>query len=196
MENFSRRGFKTHVFETSAEAVDLFFSEIVTTDIVGYGRSDTIQSLGIRDKLSTGDYQFLDHSKFGHSDEPLDIRRQTLSADVFIASSNAVSIEGALVNIDGDGNRIAALSLGPSRVYLFLGRNKLAEDLEKAIYRVRNVASVSLEIQLGKDTPFAKTGNCHDCTSPDRICGNLSIIEHCNPPGRVNLLFINEDLGL
>ena len=112
---------------------------------------------------------------------------------MFIASSNAVSIEGALVNIDGNGYRIATLSLGSSRVYLFLGRNKLAEDLEKAIYQARNVASVSLAIQLGKDTPYAKTGKCHDCASLDRICSNLSIIEHCNPPGRINLLFINED---
>lgn len=195
--NFQKRGFNAQLFETAAEASEYFFSQLTPADIVGYGGSDTVSQLGIRSRLAEGDYQFLDRSKFGHSyDEQLDIRRQTLCADVFIASSNAVSIEGALVNIDGDGNRIAGLSLGPKRVFLFLGRNKLEEDLDRAIYRARNVASVSLAIQLEKDTPCAKTGRCHDCASPDRICSSLSIIEHCNPPGRISLLFINEDLGL
>lgn len=197
MKNFGQRQFATYFFESSSEASDFFFSGISATDIVGYGGSDSVEQLGIRRRLADGDYQFLDRSKFGHSyDEQLDIRRQTLSSDVFITSSNAVSIEGALVNIDGDGNRVAGLSLGPSRVYLFLGRNKLEENLDRAIYRARNLASVSLAIQFGIDTPCTKTGKCHDCASPDRICSNLSIIEHCNPPGRINLLFINEDLGL
>ena len=91
---------------------------------------------------------------------------------------------------------IAGLSLGPSRVTLFIGRNKLVENLDRAIYRARNVASPALAIQLGKDTPCVKTGRCHDCASPDRICNNLSVIERCNPEGRIRILFINEDLGL
>ncbi len=103
---------------------------------------------------------------------------------------------GALVNIDGDGNRVSALGFGPRRVFLFIGRNKLAEDLEGAIHRARNVASVALATQLGKNTPCVKTGKCQDCDSPERICSNLSIIERSNPQGRINLLFINEDLGL
>ena len=197
IEALESRGFSATYYETSSAAVDFFFSEISPDDVVGYGGSDTIRQLGVRDRLASGDFNFLDRSKFGHTyDEQLDIRRQTLSADVFIASSNAVSMEGALVNIDGDGNRIAGLSLGPSRVYLFIGRNKLAENLERAIYRARNVASVALAIQLGKDTPCVKTGICHDCASPDRICSNLSILERCNPAGRIRLLLINEDLGL
>lgn len=194
---FTRRGFTAHTFETGAEAVDHFFSNISVGDTVGYGGSDTARQLGIHDMLRDGNHNFLDRSKFGHTyDEQLNIRRQTLSADAVIASSNAVSIGGALVNIDGTGNRVAALTFGPSRVFLFIGRNKLCNDLEHAIYRAKNVASVALAIQLGKDTPCAKTGVCHDCASPDRICSTLSIIEHCDPAGRINLLFINEDLGL
>lgn len=197
MENFSRRRFATHGFETSSDAVDFFFSHVSPNESIGYGGSDTTRQLGIMGRLRSGNRNFLDRSKFGHSyAEQLDIRRQTLSADVFIASSNAVSIGGSLVNIDGTGNRIAGLSFGPRRVFLFLGRNKLCDDLESAIHRAKNVASVSLAIQLGKETPCVKTGRCHDCASPDRICSNLSIIERCEPAGRINLLFINEDLGL
>jgi LUD domain len=197
MRSFSQKSFATHYFETSSEAADFFFSEVSLNESIGYGGSDTARQLGIHDRLRIGDYNFLDRSKFGHTfDEQLDIRRQTLSADVFIASSNAVSISGALVNIDGIGNRIAGISFGPRRVFLFIGRNKLCDDLERAIYRAKNVASVVLAIQLGKDTPCVKTGVCHDCASPDRICSNLSIIERCDPAGRISLVFINEDLGL
>jgi LUD domain len=197
IEAFRLRGFSAATFESASEAVDHFFSQVSPGDVIGYGGSDTVSQLGIRQRLSEGDFNFLDRSKFGHSyDEQLEIRRKTLSADVFIASSNAVSIDGALVNIDGDGNRIAAMSLGPHHVYLLLGRNKLTETVDHAIYRARNVASATLAIQLGKDTPCAKTGKCHDCASPDRICSNLSVIERCRPAGRIRLLFINEDLGI
>lgn len=196
-EAFKRRGFAVQYFETAAEASEYFFSNVSADETVGYGGSDTTRQLGIHDRLRDEGYSFLDRSKFGHSyDEQLAIRRETLSADVVIASSNAVSIDGALVNIDGTGNRVAALTFGPSRVFLFIGRNKLCDDLDHAIYRARNVASVALAIQLGKDTPCAKTGVCHDCASPDRICSTLSIIERCDPAGRIRVLFVNEDLGL
>jgi hypothetical protein len=197
IESFRRKDFDAHYFETSAEAVERFFSEITKKDTVGHGGSDTLRQLGVLDRLRSEGYRFLDRYVFGSSyDEQLDIRRQNLCADVFITSSNAVSITGALVNIDGDGNRVAALSFGPRRVVLFLGRNKLCDDLDRSIYRARNVAAATLAIQYGADTPCAKAGACHDCASADRVCSYTSIIEHCTPPGRVSLLFINEDLGL
>ena len=194
---FEARRFESHVFESGTDAVEFFFGEIAPGESVGYGGSETVRELGVRRRLASGDYRFIDRSRVGHDyAEQLEVRRETLSADVFVASSNAVSIGGALVNIDGDGNRIAGLSLGPKRVYLFLGRNKLCEDLDRAIFRAKNVAAPALAIQLEKRTPCATTGRCHDCTSPDRICQHLSVIERCNPPGRIRLLFINEDLGL
>jgi len=197
VEAFRKRGFAAHSFETAAEAAGFFFSEIAPGEVIGYGGSETTAQVGVSSRLREGDFNFLDRSKFGHTyDEQLEIRRKTLSADVVITSSNAVSIGGTLVNIDGDGNRVAALSCGPGRVYLFIGRNKLCDTLDQAIYRARNVASPTLAIQLGVDTPCAKTGICHDCSSPDRICANLSIIERCNPTERIHVLLINEDLGL
>ncbi|MBN1858136.1 lactate utilization protein [Candidatus Bipolaricaulota bacterium] len=196
-ESFRARQFAVHCFEKGSEAVDFFFSSLSPGESIGHGGSDTTRQLGVMDRLRRGDYNLLDRSRFGHSyDEQLDIRRQTLSADVFVASSNAVSIGGALVNIDGDGNRISAIGFGPRRVFLFIGRNKLCEDLDSAIYRARNVASPALAIRLGKRTPCVTTGRCHDCASPERICSNLSIIERCNPAQRITMLFINEDLGL
>jgi len=197
MENLRRRSFAALAFGTGSEAADFFFAHLSPTESVGHGGSDTLRQLGVLDRLRSGDYHFLDRHRFGHSyDEQLTIRRANLSADVYVASSNAVSIDGALVNIDGDGNRVAALAFGPKRVVLFVGRNKLCDDLDGAVDRARNVAAVRLATQLRKETPCAKTGVCHDCVAPDRICRQLSIIERCEPPGRITLLSINEDLGL
>jgi len=197
MENLRRRSFAARAFETGSEAADFFFAQLSPTESVGHGGSDTLRQLGILDRLRHGHDHFLDRHRFDHGyDEQLAIRRENLYADVYIASSNAVSIDGALVNIDGDGNRVAALAFGPGRVVLFVGRNKLCDDLDGAIDRARNVAAVRLATQLGKETPCVQTGVCHDCAAPDRICRQLSIIERCEPPGRITILFINEDLGL
>ncbi len=195
--NLRKRHFAVQCFEKGSDAAEFFFSSVAPGERIGHGGSDTIRQIGIMDRLRNGTYQLLDRAKFGHSyEEQLAIRRATLSADVFIASANAVAIDGALVNIDGDGNRVSAIGFGPRRVFLFVGRNKLCENLESSISRARNVASTALAIQLGKQTPCVKTGRCHDCSSPERICNNLSIIERCNPPSRISVLLINEDLGL
>ncbi len=195
--NFQRRGFEARRFETGNEAVEHFFSQIGKKDSIGHGGSDTLRQLGILDRLRTGGYNFLDRYVFGPSyDEQLEIRRKNLSADAFVASSNAVSTGGALVNIDGDGNRVAALAFGPRHVHLFIGRNKLCDDLESAMHRARNFASAALALQWGANTPCAKTASCHDCASPERVCSYVSIIEHCTPSGRISLYFINEDLGM
>lgn len=197
VESLRKRGFQADAFEAGAEAAEYFFDHLLPDETVGYGGSETTTQLGIKKRLRTLGPRFLDRAMVGHSyDEQLDIRRQTLSADVFIASANAVSIDGALVSIDGDGNRTAAMSLGPGRVVLFVGRNKLCEGLDRAIFRARNVAAPALAIQLGKETPCVKTGRCHDCSSPDRICSNLFVIDRCVPAGRIHVLLINEDLGL
>jgi len=197
VEAFNRRGFAARAFDASGEAVEFFFSDLEPGETIGYGGSETTRQLGVLDRLRDGSHRFLDRGKYGSSyDEQLDIRRQTLCADVMIASTNAASIDGALVNIDGASNRVAGLSFGPGRVYLFVGRNKLCDDLERAVHRAKNVAAVALAIQLGKNTPCTTTGVCHDCASPDRICRTVSIIERCKPAGRIHLLFVNEDLGL
>lgn len=197
VDNFMRRRFTARLFDTGAEAVECFFAELGPQETVGHGGSDTLQQLGILDRLRSGNCRFLDRYVFdpGYEDQ-LEIRRKNLSADVFIASSNAVSVGGALVNVDGDGNRVAALAFGPRRVVLFLGRNKLCDDLDSAVAHARKVVAPRLATRLGMHTPCATTGTCHDCASPDRICSYTSIIDHCNPPGRISLFFIDEDLGL
>ncbi len=170
--------------------------KISNTDSIGYGGSRTVDQLGIIEILRKNNYNLLDRSNPNNTpEEKAKIERECFSADVFISSANAVSEEGAIVNIDLYANRVSAISYGPKRVFLFIGRNKLCINLEEAYNRARNYASVMNAIRFNKNTPCTQTGYCNDCDSPDRICGTFNIIEKSGIENRIHLLFINEDLG-
>ncbi|MCC8194820.1 MAG: lactate utilization protein [Deltaproteobacteria bacterium] len=127
--------------------------------------------------------------------ERLRLRRERFICELYLCSSNAVTMAGQLVNLDGTGNRVASMIYGPAKVALFVGRNKLCETLEVAVDRVRNVASPMNNIRLGLPNPCVKAGRCMDCKSPSRICNMWSVIEKSCPVGRIHVLLINEDLG-
>jgi len=128
-------------------------------------------------------------------EEGFAIRRRGLTADVMIASSNAVTLDGKLVNLDGSGNRVAAMIFGPLKVILAVGMNKVAPDLETAMARVKHYAAPVNSIRLGLETPCAKTGLCSDCRVPQRICNMWSIIEGHMIEGRIHVKLIGENLG-
>lgn len=123
------------------------------------------------------------------------LRREHFLCDLYLCSSNAVTMSGQLLNLDGTGNRVASLIYGPEKVVLFVGRNKLCETMEVAMDRVRNIASPMNNIRIGMPNPCTKTGRCMDCKSPTRICNMWSIHEKSSPVGRIHLLLVNEDLG-
>ena len=128
-------------------------------------------------------------------EEGLQARRRGLTADVMIASSNAVTLDGKLVNLDGMGNRVAAMIFGPVKVILAVGMNKVAPDLETAMARVKHYAAPVNSIRLGLKTPCVEKGLCTDCRSPQRICNMWSIIEGHMTEGRIHVKLIGEDLG-
>ena len=124
------------------------------------------------------------------------LRRQRYACDLYIASCNAVSMKGQLVNIDGGGNRVASIHYGPNKVVLFVGRNKLCETLEDAMTRARHVAAPINNLRLKRKNPCVATGRCMDCNSPERICNVFTITEKCpGPAERIHVLLVNEDLG-
>ena len=128
-------------------------------------------------------------------EESLELRRKGMTADVMIASSNAVTLDGRLVNLDGMGNRVAAMIFGPKKVILVVGMNKVAPDLESAMARVKNYAGPINAIRLGINTPCVTTGLCSDCKSPQRICNMWSIIEGHMIKGRIHVKLVGESLG-
>jgi hypothetical protein len=128
-------------------------------------------------------------------EEGLDLRRQGLTGDVMIASTNAITLDGRLVNLDGMGNRVSAMAFGPRKVILVVGMNKVAPDLDSAIARVKHRAAPVNAIRLGISTPCVETGLCSDCRSPQRICNMWSIIEGHAVKDRIHVKLVGENLG-
>jgi ABC-type taurine transport system ATPase subunit len=192
--------FESTIHQTLQEAEDHVMSVILPESgaaSVGFGGSATLAASNLVARLqATPNLKVIDRN-----DSTLDaetrneLSRQTLLADLFIASSNAVTLDGELVNIDFLGNRVAAMAYGPKKVALLVGRNKIAGDLHQAISRARSVASAANSIRLGRDNPCAKTAKCHDCKSESRLCRTTVISQRSFPPGRVHVLLINQDLG-
>ncbi len=123
-------------------------------------------------------------------------RRQALLTDLFFTGTNALTLDGKLVNLDMIGNRVGALTFGPQNVVVLTGRNKIVANLDEAISRIKSYAAPANAIRLAKKTPCAKTSVCHDCASPDRICNTWTITEKAFPPKRVKVVLINQDMGL
>jgi len=180
--------------------------EIVLKDIIPPLNARTISWGGSMTLIDTGLYKELrDNSKLEvldtfdkniPQDEMLERRRQSLLVDLFITGTNAVTESGQLVNLDMIGNRICGLTFGPKWVVILVGRNKIAADLDEAMFRVKNYVAPVNSMRLDKKTPCVKTSYCEECKSPDRICNTWTITEKSFPKGRVKVVLINEDLGL
>ena len=127
--------------------------------------------------------------------EGLAMRRQGLTADIMIASSNAITLDGRLVNLDGMGNRVAAMTFGPAKVILVVGMNKVAPDLESAMARVKHYAAPVNAARINCETPCTVTGKCADCRAPKRICNFWSVIEGSMIPDRIHVVLVGETLG-
>jgi L-lactate utilization protein LutB len=165
---------------------------------ISWGGSMTFKATGLYKELKNiAEYKVLDTFDEKISlDEKNALRRQSLLVDLFITGTNAVTEAGQLVNLDMIGNRIGALTFGPKWVILLVGRNKIAADLDEAMFRVKNYAAPVNCMRLDKKTPCVKTSYCEECKSPDRICNTWTITEKSFPKGRVKVVLINEDLGL
>jgi len=198
IKNFKKRGIDGIYCNNASEAVEEILRRIPAGALVGLGGSETILESGLVDALRRMDIRLLDRYKEGVGKEEVnEMRRQGLAADVYICSSNAVSADGRLVNIDGTGNRVAALIFGPKHVIIMAGMNKVAADLDSAIARARNTAAPANSLRVGADTPCSHTGFCQDphCHPPHRICCQLVITEASMTPGRITVVLVDEVLG-
>ena len=122
--------------------------------------------------------------------------KRCLLADVFVTGSNAISMDGQMVNIDGLGNRVAAIVYGPENVIVIAGMNKVADTLDDAVHRARTVAAPMNKQRFQSETPCLTTGVCADCKNSGCICNQVLITRNCNPPGRIKIILVGEPLGL
>ena len=185
-------------FDESAEAVKAVCDMIPKESLVGLGGSETIIETGLVDALRKLDIRLLDRYKDGVTKEEINaMRREGLLSDVYIASSNALTSDGKIVNQDGLGNRVAAMIYGPHKVILLVGMNKVVDSVEEAVARIKTTAGPMDSIRVGKDTPCSKLGFCNDphCHPPHRICSQLVIIESSLIPDRMHVIMVGDDLG-
>lgn len=189
VRSLENRGFSVRFFENVTEAAAYLNSRIDATT-VGMGGSKTSEALGLYESLSEHNTVYW-HWK---TSEP-NIRDLENSADVFITSANAISEDGQILNIDGMGNRLAGMTYGNKQTYIVAGTNKICEDFDSALYRARNVAAVKNAERFKKNTPCQVDGKCHDCRSPERICGSLLVMWQPPMGMDVEVVLIDEELG-
>ena len=170
----------------------------ISASSISWGGSLTFTQTGLYETIKQqSDLSTIDtYDKRIPPDELMERRRQALLTDLFITGTNAVTEKGHLVNLDMIGNRVAALTFGPRNVLLLVGRNKIVPNLDAAMDRIKRYAAPANVIRLDKQTPCSKTGHCHDCSAPDRICNSWTITEKAFPRGRIKIVLINQDLGL
>jgi len=199
---FRCNGFNVVIVEKVKEVSGDILPEILSISegkLVSYADSLTLVQTGILETLKNNQkITFLDGFRADRShEENLAVRRQALLSDGFLTGTNAITATGQLVNLDMVGNRIAPIAFGPSRVYLFVGRNKLMDDVKHARQHIRRyTAPLNAVRHPNFSTPCQRTSVCSDCKSPDRICNSWLITEKSFPKGRITLVLINEDLGL
>lgn len=164
--------------------------------IVACGGSVTLSETGVIDHLRSGRYKFLDRYKEGLTPEEIKaIYRGAFSADAYFTSSNAITEDGELYNVDGNGNRVAAMLYGPDKVIIVAGINKIVTDLDEAIERNKRIAAPANAKRLNKNTPCVKLGYCMECCSEDRICREYTLITKQRTKGRINVIFLDKQLG-
>ena len=164
-------------------------------DIVACGGSMSLFEAGVIDHLRSGRYEFLDRYKEGLKPEEIkQIYREAFFCDAYFTSTNAITEDGELYNVDGNGNRVAAMLYGPDKVIVIAGVNKIVKNINEAISRVENLAAPANAKRLNRKTPCVITGKCMNCNSPERICREYTVIRK-PAPNRIFILLLNENYG-
>lgn len=195
IKNLSRRNMEAFYCPTAEETVKKVSELIDDGSSVTWGGSMTVRDLGIPDALrSRGTLEVLDRDLVEAPEEKLAMYLKAFSADVYLTSANAISEDGVIVNIDGNGNRVAAITWGPKKVIFIIGLNKVAQTVEAALSRVRGTASTINAARFDIKTPCHVDGVCHNCNSPESICNYVHFLRN-SPKGRHVVVLVGVDLG-
>lgn len=188
LKSLRKNGFEAKYFDHRSDALEYLIKECRGSDFISHGGAQTLDEIGFFERLAQEGMTYLPYHASPEN------RLKSLSADIYITSSNALTEDGRLVNIDGAGNRVAALCFGPRKVFVVIGTNKIVKNLEQGIERIRKIAAPFNAIRLKKHVPCTITGECVDCHAPDRICRSTVTTDH-PLPGRITVILIDEVLG-
>lgn len=195
ISNLEKRHFEAYYCPTTAEALQKALQLIPEGSSVGWGGSVTIREMGLTKAIHERNYTVIDRDLAKSPEETAELQRKCLTTDYFITSTNAMSEDGILVNIDGNGNRLAAICFGPKNVIVICGINKITQNLDAAISRARFTAAPINAGRFDIKTPCKVSGKCHNCISPDCICSEVLITRTSRPANRVKVIIVGEDCG-
>ncbi|MCL2286797.1 MAG: lactate utilization protein [Firmicutes bacterium] len=194
-KNFAKRNIDVLWFDTFEDVKSYLLQEIPGSASVGIGNSKTLKSMEITKALCTRGNDVFDKTLGNTKEEVRKLKRNALLTDYYISGSNAVSVDGRIINIDHSGNRVAAITFGPDKVYIVIGKNKITATHHEAMKRARDVSAPLNAKRAGFNPPCVLAGHCTDCNSQERVCYAVSIIEGQHIKGRLTLLVANEDEG-
>lgn len=189
------RNMEAFLVGTKEEALKKALELIPEGSSVGWGGSASIEGIGLKEAIKNGKYKVVDREEGSSQEEAEKLMRDIFFCDYFLASSNAVSEDGVLVNVDGNSNRVAAICYGPKHVIMIIGMNKVVKSVEDAMSRARNTAAPLNAQRFDIDTPCKKTGCCYDCKKPDTVCCQILITRYSRHVGRIKVILVNEELG-
>ena len=192
IKGLASRNMQGYYAEDKAAALALALDLIPKGATVTMGGGMSVHEIGLSAALHGPDYRFIDRADYA---DPREAMLLAYDADVFLASSNAITQDGILVNIDGNANRVSAMAYGPKKLVLIVGMNKVCPDLDSAMKRARNVAAPINVQRFGLNTPCSRTGACADCKSADTICCQFLITRYSRHAGRIHVILVGESLG-
>lgn len=195
IKQFKKRNINAYFVQNKEDALELIFSLLKKGSTVTWGGSSTLKEIGLIEKLkTTPNIKVIDRSAASTPEEKEQIMHEAFFSDYYFSSCNAISSDGLIVNIDGIGNRVAAISYGPKNVILIVGVNKVTATLKDAVSRARNVAAPKNAHRFDVNTPCKITNTCENCHN-ESICSFISIIRGNTVPNRIKIIIINEELG-
>ncbi len=191
-----KRNMTGHYCKSKEDCVSLILSLLPEGSTIAWGGSESIKECGIPSALQeSGKYTVYDRSRYVTPEEQKEFYALAFQSNYFFMSTNAITLDGELVNIDGAGNRLSSLIFGPDHVIVVAGMNKVVADVEEGFNRTRNIASPPNTVRLNKNTPCAVTGKCGDCMSPDCICNQIVITRRSRDKDRIHVILVNDNLG-
>lgn len=194
-ENFRVRNIEVEYFETLDQVKNHILKIIGEECTIGIGHSATLQTMDIVEKLISRGNQVYDKELAKTKEESKLLKKKALTTDWYITGSNAITLDGRIINVDHSGNRVAAITFGPDKVIVVVGKNKIVANVEEGIKRVKNIACPLNAKRAGYNPPCVSLGKCVDCISTERVCNTLSIIEGQADKNRMKLYIVNEEYG-
>ena len=195
IKNLNKRQIEGYYCKDSKTAVEKALELMTKGSSISWGGSMTLLETGLMDAIQNGNYKIINRDTAKTPEDQRKIYGDICCSDFFLMSTNAITLDGELINIDGRGNRVAFLCYGPQNVIILAGMNKVVSDVESGFKRVRDIASPPNTIRLNKKTPCTISGKCEDCYSPDCICGQFVVTRRSGVPNRIKVILIGEELG-